>query len=266
MQSTCLQTLEAAEWQSWERETQSQNWIWHRGPTLSGAACLLFRAYWATGSWCGMRRVKKREEITVRELATRGWALRLENKLVTHRNWEQRICGKPKTGLPADGSVTPLSAADAEKSGSCRERRRAAERKRITRGRSRKDERHLCYWDICAVTVRCVRAFVVVGSSQIRYQSFSMCTYFIQLSPLSSQSLLLVAVKISFPTSFPTSKRSHIVLTLSSYCFYVFIILLSYYLLTVLLDRTGTFLPASTATKECFLGETYCIVGCRRSI
>lgn len=115
MQSTCLETLEAAEWQSRKRETQSQNWIWHCGPTLSGAACLLFRAYWAAGSWCGMRRVKKREEITVRELATRGWALRLENKLLTHRNWEQRICGELKTGPPADGLVTPLSAADAEK-------------------------------------------------------------------------------------------------------------------------------------------------------
>lgn len=147
MQSTCLETLEADEWQSWKRETQSQNWIWHCGPTLSGAACLLFGAYWAAGSWCGMRRVKKREEITVRELATRGWALRLENKLVTHRNWEQRICGKPKTGPPADGSVTPLSAAD--EGSSCRERRRAAERKCITRGRSRAYKRRLCCWEIC---------------------------------------------------------------------------------------------------------------------
>lgn len=40
------------------------------------------------------RRVEEREEITAVALATRRWALRLENKRLTRRNWEQRICGE----------------------------------------------------------------------------------------------------------------------------------------------------------------------------
>lgn len=95
-------------------ETQSQNWILHCGPTHSGAACLLFNAYWATGSGHGLDAWRRGRRL-------QSWRSQLAAELLVWKInvWPVEIGSRgfvaSGAGLPTRGFfVTPLSAFQGE--------------------------------------------------------------------------------------------------------------------------------------------------------
>lgn len=73
----CQYTLQATNLQS--HKTWSRYWIWHRRTVLSGAAWILYRAYWAVAKGSGMSCIKRK---AIRYLVcVCCWGVSLENKL-----------------------------------------------------------------------------------------------------------------------------------------------------------------------------------------
>lgn len=95
-----------------ETESELDSALW---PNAQQGRLSTFQSLLGHGKRPRTRRVEEREEITVVVLATRRWALSLENIRLTRRNWEQRICGEwSRAAHPRIFFVTSLSAFQGE--------------------------------------------------------------------------------------------------------------------------------------------------------